>query len=163
MDIVGFSKLIDNNLELANARQTLFQAVTKTALFQSTNKKDAVRAHFLGDELRLAFLANEVDAEHGAVNFVLNVLQNLKGRTPALDIRSVVLTGSVVARERLDCKYLEGYVTIRAQRWLGAKELKPGGIATDSKPGGEWSLVKIGEEDAWMRNIDRNGLKEALK
>lgn len=151
MDVVGFSKKMDDPAALYTVRATFMQAVQATDFFPLMLEKHAVRAHFLGDELRLAFLASETTPRN-VRRFAIDVLLDLarRGRN-APELRTVVLHGPVMARERLRCRYLEGLVTCKAQRWLGAKVLNPGDIGTDAPlESMEWEARQFGPDRGWV-------------
>jgi hypothetical protein len=56
LDISGFSNEMDPD-QLLGHRMSFFYAVEATRLFPEAKDQGTVRVHFLGDELRLAFLA----------------------------------------------------------------------------------------------------------
>jgi hypothetical protein len=56
LDISGFSRYGQEPGQLLTHRERFFRAVANTALFEQARRAKTVVVHFLGDELRLAFL-----------------------------------------------------------------------------------------------------------
>lgn len=151
MDIVGFSRNIASAEGLCQDRSNLFSAVKNTALFPRALSSDSVRVHFLGDELRLAFLQTAATKAEIA-EFVEEVNTSLD-KLPAeirTVVRSVALVGSLKVREVRQCKYLHGELPLEAQKWLG--DVKPGHFATMWKTADSHRASNISAE-AWMKQL----------
>ncbi len=132
LDISGFSNDVDPD-QLLNHRMSFLQAVELTRLFPEARDQGTVRVHFLGDELRLAFLA-AVDAWEvkGFVDDVFAALDRLNRHVPEPQrtrIRGAVLGGVVTWRQWRGCDFLNGQLPIQAQSWTAS--LAPGEVAAN--------------------------------
>lgn len=161
LDIVGFSKRLGDPQALLATRTGLIRAVEQTAFFQASLEQSVVWAHFLGDELRLAFRADAADARQ-VREFVENIVLNLSSSYQAdsnrrASVVAVVLSGYMMAKEWRGCKYLHGVIAHKAQRWMNTKILSPGEIAVDSNfhstetgLGAKWRKVEFGQDVGWV-------------
>lgn len=132
LDISGFSKDLDPT-RLLRHRRNFFNAVEETWLFSEAKEAQAVRAHFLGDELRLAFRA-EVEAPQvsGFVDDVFAGLDRINCQVLEpyrTKLKGVALEGVVVWKTWLNCDYLDGELPFKAQTWMG--QLAPNEVAID--------------------------------
>ena len=134
LDISGFSNDVDPD-ELLNHRLNFFRAVELTRLFPEAGEEGSVRVHFLGDELRLAFL---VLVGAGAVReFVDDVFAGLDRMNRGVSegqqtrVKGVVLEGPVTCRSWRGCEFLNGDLPIQAQNCMGA--LRPGQVAINTR------------------------------
>lgn len=132
LDISGFSNNPDPD-ELFSHRMNFFNSVEQTPLFALAEEQNAVKVHFLGDELQLAFHA-EVGA--GKVrSFIDDVFAGLQRINKRLQpehqtrIKGVVLTGVVIWKSWRNCEYLDGPLPVKAQVWM--RLLSPNEVAID--------------------------------
>ena len=164
MDIVGFSRRLNDASALKAIRLQLIRAVERTTLFPAARAN--LWAHFLGDELRLAFLADQVDT-YEAREFVEQVIVNLsesdqEQEEKRAEVVSVLTTGHVKALEWKGCRYLHGAATHKAQRWMDSKQIGPGELAVDSNfgaasgangPGPGWRAVTFDSDQGWLKSV----------
>src|SRR5436190_14632869 len=132
MDVVGFSRNISDARGLLRDRSNLFEAINATALFPRARDNGAAMVHFLGDELRIAFLPTIVN-RHNVLDFVEEVYAFLDARSDGAygrtQIRSILLDGIIQFKRLFDCTYLYGELAMKAQLML--EGVKGGQLATE--------------------------------
>ncbi|MGE3536067.1 MAG: hypothetical protein AB7N91_01375 [Candidatus Tectimicrobiota bacterium] len=134
LDISGFSRHMDKMDQLLAHRNSFFEAVKTTTLFDQAKTAGTVVTHFLGDELRLAFY-DAVGAQ-AVRNFVEAVLQSLMHMNRMLTperqtrVKGVVFAGVVIWKEWQGCPYLDGQLPYQAQHCIDL--LNPGQVAMNS-------------------------------
>lgn len=133
LDISGFSNDVDPDVLLGH-RMNFFGAVESTRLFPDALRQGAVKVHFLGDELRLAFLvsvrAREVTGFVDDVFHGLDRMNRRMGETEATRVRGVVLLGPVTWKRWHRCVFLNGELPRQAQRWMS--DLAPDQVAVNA-------------------------------
>lgn len=133
LDISGFSNDVDPD-ELLNHRMNFFNAVERTRLFPEARDQETVKVHFLGDELRLAFLVTVSAADvKGFVDDIFAGLDRIKRRAPEpgrTRIKGVVLEGVVSWGNWHNCVFLNGDLPLQAQNWMSA--LAPDEVAINA-------------------------------
>lgn len=133
LDIAGFSRYMQEPEQLLDHRERFFRAVAQTALFAQAKPARTVVVHFLGDELRLAFLASVgVQAIYNFLTDVMDIL-NRQNRVVKEErqthVKGAVLVGVMTWKEWRKCSFLDGVLPYTAQQWMGA--LQPGDIVAD--------------------------------
>jgi len=132
LDISGFSNDVDPD-RLSEQRMKFFFSVEESRLFPKAKDNQDVKVHFLGDELRLAFLTGVGTRE--VRDFVDDVFAKLdKINEHALKeyrtrIKGVALKGVVIWKTWINCEYLNGELPVKAQTWMSY--LAPDEVAID--------------------------------
>lgn len=133
LDIAGFSRYMHEPDQLLAHRASFLQAIAQTSLCAQAQAAKTVVSHFLGDELRLAFLSTV--GAHAVCTFVRDVLhwldQHNRAITPERQTHVKGMVGADVLtwRDWRQCPYLDGALPLKAQRWMA--RLAPGEIAVD--------------------------------
>jgi hypothetical protein len=134
LDISGFSNDVDPD-QLSNHRMNFFHSVESTRLFPEAKDQGTVKVHFLGDELRLAFLVGVGGpAVKEFVDDVFAGLDRVNRRIPEPQqtrIKGVVLEGEVTWKSWRGCVFLNGDLPIQSQNWM--RRLKPDEVAVNAK------------------------------
>ena len=133
LDIASFSRYMREPDQLLAHRERFFRAVAHTALFEQAKRAKTVVVHFLGDELRLAFLDSiGAQALYDFLHEVMDILprENLivKDERQA-HVKGAVLVGVMTWKEWRKCSFLDGLPPFKAQQWMG--QLQPGEIVAD--------------------------------
>ena len=122
LDISGFSR--DRNIDQLLAHRTrFFHAVEDTVLFATAYDREAVKVHFLGDELRLAFRVNDFIASD-LRDFVEEIFDKLKTINTGVHedyqtkIKGVVFQGVVIWKRWHGAEFLNGPLPFKAQAWM---------------------------------------------
>lgn len=122
LDVVGFSKSLNDPDELLLLRRGLQHVVERSELVARALRDDWMRFHFLGDELRLAFLCSACEAREvfEFIKYLMDATGSSSRRQQCPDLRAVTMQGQVLPREWHGCQYLAGALVRRAQRWASA-------------------------------------------
>lgn len=135
LDIAGFSRALHQPSQLLEHRETFLRAIERTTLFKTAQGAGQVAAHFLGDELRLAFLDTVgARAVHSFVEDVRAALAQANDSVPPerqTRVKGTVFVGVVSRQTWHGCTFLDGELPFQAQRWMST--LEAGEIAIDAE------------------------------
>ena len=132
LDISGFSNDLNPD-RLLEQRMKFFVSVEESRLFPKAKDNGDLKIHFLGDELRLAFLTGVGTSE--VRDFIDDVFAKLDQinehafKEYRTRIKGVALKGVVIWKTWINCEYLNGDLPIKAQTWMS--DLAPDEIAID--------------------------------